>query len=371
MRIAVPRETAPDERRVGLVPDGVAKLVKAGHSVTVERGAGAGAGIPDAAYEKAGATLADSFAGTVTGADVIAKVQRPSAAEIASLPEGSVLIAILNPSSQRPTLEALAGRRITALAMELVPRITRAQSMDVLSSQATVAGYKAVLIGAAQLTRLLPMLTTAAGTLAPSRVFVLGAGVAGLQAIATARRLGAIVSAFDVRPAVREQVQSLGATFIEAEAVSTAAEGAGGYAKELAQEQQAKVLEAVGKVLPTMDLVITTAQIPGKPAPRLITDAMLATMQPGAVVVDLAAETGGNCEATRAGETVVVHGVTIMGPLNLPASVPLHASQMFGRNVLTLLQHLAPTAEMKLDLADEITGPMAVTHAGAVRFGPA
>jgi NAD(P) transhydrogenase subunit alpha len=369
MRIAVPGETAPDERRVGLVPDGVAKLVKAGHSVVVERGAGARAGATDQAYEKAGATLADSFQATVTGADVVAKVQRPSEAEIAMLPEGSVLIAMLQPSTQRATLEALAGRRITALSMELVPRITRAQSMDVLSSQATVAGYKAVLLGAAELTKLLPMLTTAAGTLAPSRVFVLGAGVAGLQAIATARRLGAIVSAFDVRPAVREQVQSLGATFIEAEAVSSAAEGAGGYARELAQEQQQKVLEAVGKVLPTVDLVITTAQIPGKPAPRLITDAMLATMQPGAVVVDLAAETGGNCDATRPGETVVVHGVTVMGPLNLPASVPLHASQMFGRNVLTLLQHLAPTAELKVDLADEITGPMAVTHAGAVRFG--
>lgn len=371
MRIAVPGETAPDERRVGLVPDGVARLVKAGHAVTVQRGAGDRAGASDAAYEKAGATLADSFQSTVAGANVVAKVQRPSAAEIAQLPEGSVLIAMLQPSAQRTTLEGLAARRITALAMELVPRITRAQSMDVLSSQATVAGYKAVLLGAAELTKLLPMLTTAAGTLAPSRVFVLGAGVAGLQAIATARRLGAIVSAFDVRPAVREQVQSLGATFIEAEAVSPSAEGAGGYAKELAQEQQQKVLEAVGKVLPTVDLVITTAQIPGKPAPRLITDAMLATMHPGSVVVDLAAETGGNCEATRAGETVVAHGVIVMGPLNLPATVPLHASQMFGRNVLTLLQHLAPAADLNVDLADEITGPMAVTHAGAVRFGAA
>ncbi len=369
MRIAVPGETASEERRVGLVPDGVAKLVKAGHVVTVQRGAGAAAGASDAAYEKAGATLADGFAATVSGADLVAKVQRPSPGEIALLPEGSVLIALLQPAAQRATLDALAARKVTALSMELVPRITRAQSMDVLSSQATVAGYKAVLMGAAELTKLLPMLTTAAGTLAPSRVFVLGAGVAGLQAIATARRLGAVVSAFDVRPAVREQVQSLGAKFVEAEAVSTSAEGAGGYAKELAEEQQQKVLEAVGQVLPTIDLVITTAQIPGRPAPRLITDAMLATMQPGAVVVDLAAETGGNCEATRPGETVVAHGVTVMGPLNLPASVPLHASQMFGRNVLTLIQHLAPTAELKIDLADEITGPMAVTHGGAVRFG--
>jgi NAD(P) transhydrogenase subunit alpha len=323
MRIAVPRETAPDERRVGLVPDGVAKLVKAGHSITVERGDGADAGAPDAAYEKAGASLADSFAATVAGADVVAKVQRPSPAEIASLPEGSVLIAILSPSAQRATLEALASRRITALAMELVPRITRAQSMDVLSSQATVAGYKAVLLGAAQLTRLLPMLTTAAGTLAPSRVFVLGAGVAGLQAIATARRLGAIVSAFDVRPAVREQVQSLGATFIEAEAVSSAAEGAGGYARELAEEQQLKVLEAVGKVLPTMDLVITTAQIPGKLAPRLITDAMLATMRRAPW------STARKRAATRRPAPLDGRGarVTVMA-LNPPAAVPLHAADV-------------------------------------------
>jgi H+-translocating NAD(P) transhydrogenase subunit alpha len=369
MRIAVPAESASGERRVGLVPDGVTRLVKAGHTVVVQRGAGEGAGALDAAYEKAGASLADGMAATVAGADVVAKVQRPTDAEIALLPEGSVLVALLQPAAQRATLEALAARRITALAMELVPRTTRAQSMDVLSSQATVAGYKAVLLGASHLNKLLPMLTTAAGTLAPSRVFVLGAGVAGLQAIATARRLGAIVSAFDVRPAVREQVQSLGATFVEAEAVSTAAEGAGGYAKELAEEQQQKVLEAVGKVLPTTDLVITTAQIPGRPAPRLITNAMLATMQPGSVVVDLAAETGGNCEATRAGETITVHGVTVIGPLNLPASVPLHASQMFGRNVYTLLQHLAPGPELVVDVSDEITGPMAVTHAGAVRFG--
>jgi NAD(P) transhydrogenase subunit alpha len=256
--------------------------------------------------------------------------------------------------------------------MELVPRTTKAQSMDALSSQATVAGYKAVLLGANLLPKLLPMLTTAAGTLAPARVFVLGAGVAGLQAIATARRLGGIVSAFDVRPAVREQVQSLGAQFVEAEAVSTAAEGAGGYAKELAAEQQQKVLEAIGKVLPTTDLVITTAQIPGKPAPRLITEAMLATMPPGSVVVDVAAETGGNVEVTRAGETVTVHGVQVVGATNLASAMPLHASQMYGRNVLTLLQHLLPKeGPLALDpvAADEIAGPMTVTHGGAVRFG--
>lgn len=367
MRIAVPKETAPGERRVALVPDGIAKLVKAGHEVVVERGAGDAAGILDAQFEKAGATLASGFASTVAGAGLVAKVQRPSSAEVAALPAGSVLVALLQPAAHRDLLEALAAQGVTGLAMELVPRITRAQSMDVLSSQATVAGYQAVLLGATHLTRLLPMLTTAAGTLAPGRVFVLGAGVAGLQAIATARRLGAIVSAFDVRPAVKEQVQSLGATFIAAEQV--AAEGAGGYARELAAEQQQKVLQAVGKVLPTSDLVITTAQVPGKPAPRLITGDMLATMTPGSVIVDLAAESGGNCEATRAGETVRVNGVTILGPLNLAASLPLHASQMYGRNVLTLLQHLTQSGALAIETADEITGPMAVTHAGAVRFG--
>ncbi|HEX5818260.1 MAG TPA: Re/Si-specific NAD(P)(+) transhydrogenase subunit alpha [Gemmatimonadales bacterium] len=370
MRIAVPKETAPLERRVGLVPDGVARLVKAGHAIVVEQGAGMSAGIPDAAFTQAGATFAPDFASTVTGADLVTKVQRPSSAEVALLPEGSVLVSYLQPSAQPELLAALAGRRVTALAMELVPRTTKAQSIDALSSQATVAGYKAVLLGAAALPKLLPMMTTAAGTLAPAKVFVLGAGVAGLQAIATARRLGAVVSAFDVRPAVREQVQSLGASFVEAEAVSAAAEGAGGYARELADEQQQKVLEAIGKVLPSIDLVISTAQIPGRPAPRLITKEMVATMPAGSVIVDLAAETGGNCELTRAGEDVVAHGVTIIGAVNLASTVPLHASQMYGRNVLTLLQHLLPKeGPLTLDMADEIVGPMAVTHGGDVRHG--
>lgn len=367
MRIAVPRETAAGERRVGLVPDGVGRLVKAGHAVVVERGAGAAAGIPDAAYEKAGAALADGFAATVAGAGCVAKVARPSDAEAELLPDGGILVSFLQPAASRPLLDRLAARQVTALAMELVPRTTKAQSMDALSSQATIAGYKAVLLGAMHLPKLLPMLTTAAGTLAPARAFILGAGVAGLQAIATARRLGAVVSAFDVRPAAREQVLSLGAKFVEAEAVSAAAEGAGGYAKELAEEQQRKVLEAVGGALPAMDLVVTTAQIPGKAAPRLLTRAMLATMAPGSVVVDLAAETGGNCEATVAGETVVEHGVTVIGAVNLPSTVPLHASQMYGRNVLTLLEHLAPGGQFALDLDDAIVGPMCVTHAGARR----
>jgi NAD(P) transhydrogenase subunit alpha len=252
--------------------------------------------------------------------------------------------------------------------MERVPRITRAQSMDALSSQATVAGYKSVLLGAAALPKLLPMLTTAAGTLAPARAFIIGAGVAGLQAIATARRLGAVVSAIDVRAAVKEQVQSLGASFVEVEAVS--AEGAGGYAKELDEDQQTRLLAAIGRHLKEVDLVISTAQIPDRPAPRLVTAEMVRGMRPGSVIVDLAAETGGNCELTRPGETVEAEGVTIIGPLSLPASVPQHASQMYSRNVQSLLEHLLRDGALRLDLADEITGAMAVTHAGEIRRKP-
>jgi len=366
MRVAVPKETVAGEHRVALVPDAVARLIKAGAVVAVESGAGTAAGYEDAAYAAAGAQLAPDAAAVYAGSDVVCKVQKPSLAEVAHLPEGSTLVAILQPAQSADLFAALAGRKVTGIAMELVPRITRAQSMDILSSQATIVGYKSVLIAASALPRLLPMLTTAAGTLAPARAFILGVGVAGLQAIATARRLGAIVSAFDVRAAVREQVQSLGAKFVEAEAVANA-EGAGGYAKELATEQQEKVLAAVGGALPEMDMVITTAQIPGKPAPRLITAAMVATMKPGSVIVDCAAESGGNCELTRAGETIVVHGITIIGAVNLPATVPGHASQMYSKNVQTLLAHLTKDNAIAIDLADEITGAMVVTHAGDVR----
>jgi NAD(P) transhydrogenase subunit alpha len=256
---------------------------------------------------------------------------------------------------------------VTAFSMERVPRLTRAQSMDALSSQATVAGYKAVLVAASASPRLLPMLTTAAGTLAPAKVFVLGAGVAGLQAIATARRLGAVVSAFDVRPAVKEQVESLGASFVAAEAVTAAAEAAGGYAAELGEDQQRRELELIHRHIREMDLVITTALIPGRPAPRLITGAMVRDMRSGAVIVDLAAEAGGNCELTRPDETVREGGVTVLGPLNLPATVPLHASQMYSRNLQTLLQHLVKDGALAVDLADEITGAMVVTHQGEIR----
>jgi NAD(P) transhydrogenase subunit alpha len=358
MRIAVLKERVPGEQRVALVPESVTRLVKSGMEVMVEQGAGDAATLPDALYTKAGATIAPNGAAACQGSAVVLKVQRPSSDEFSLIPDGATLIGLLQPASAQPMTEALSSRKITALAMELVPRITRAQSMDALSSQATVAGYKAVLIGSAALSRLLPMLTTAAGTLAPAKAFVLGAGVAGLQAIATARRLGAVVSAFDVRPAVREQVQSLGAAFIAADMVQAGAEGAGGYAKELAHDQHERELEVIHRHIKDMDLVITTAQIPGKKAPLLITRAMVNDMKPGAVIVDLAAETGGNCELTRAGETVNAGGVLIVGAVNLAATIPFHASQMYSKNVETLLKHLVKDGNLNLDPTDEITGAM-------------
>ena len=365
MRIGVPKEIVPGERRVALVPDGVARLVKAGLEVVVERDAGAEAGFPDEQYATAGATVGDAAA--ALGADLVAKVQRPEDAEIGRIREGAVLVSLLSPATSKPTLERLAARRVSAFALELVPRITRAQSMDVLSSQATVGGYKAVLVGASELPKLLPMLSTAAGTLAPARCFVLGAGVAGLQAIATARRLGAVVSAYDVRPAAAEQVLSLGATFVGRELISQDAETAGGYAKEQTPEERARVQALVDEHLANQDLVITTAQIPGRPAPRLITAAAVRRMRPGAVIVDMAAESGGNCELTRAGERVVEGGVTVLGPVNLPATVPLHASQMFSRNIETFVKHLVKDGAAVVALDDEITGAMCVTHEGAIR----
>jgi NAD(P) transhydrogenase subunit alpha len=365
MRIAVTRETAAGERRVALVPENVARLARQGHELTVERGAGSAAGFADGSYEAAGAVLAGSAAAAMEGAAVVARVRAPDAREVEEIPPGALVVGLLSPSQSGALLARLAARGVHAMALERVPRTTRAQSMDALSSQATLAGYKAVLLGAAALPRILPMMTTAAGTLAPAKAFVVGAGVAGLQAIATARRLGAVVSAFDVRPAVKEQVHSLGASFVDVPQV--AAEGAGGYAKELGASEQERVLATIGGHLKDMDLVVTTAQIPGKPAPRLVTAAMLRTMRPGSVIVDLAADAGGNCEVTRAGETVVEHGVTVLGPVDLPASVPFHASQMYGRNVTTLLQHLAKDGGLQLDPADEIAGPMLVVHEGKVR----
>jgi NAD(P) transhydrogenase subunit alpha len=342
----------------------------------VERGAGAESFASDDAYAAAGATLAPDFAACCAGADVVAKVQRPLPDEIAALPEGATLVSLLMPpgaglGADNPVVAALAARGVTALALELVPRITRAQTMDVLSSQATVAGYEAVLVGAAALPRFLPMLTTAAGSIAPAKTFVIGAGVAGLQAIATARRLGAVVSAFDVRLAAAEQVKSLGATFVAAETLASDAEVKGGYARAQTEEERARTMAAVGAHLATVDLVITTAQIPGRPAPRLITAAMVAAMKPGSVIVDLAGESGGNCELTRAGESVVsANGVTVIGPVNLPSMLPVHASQMFSKNVLTLLQHALKDGRFAFDPGDEIVGAMIVTGKPATEPKP-
>ncbi len=362
MRIAVPKETAAGERRVALVPENVARLVRQGHEVRVERGAGEEAGFVDAAYEAAGAAVV-AGAAAMEGAAVVATVRGPSARAAEAIPPGALVVGLVAPSRAGAILARLAARGVDALAMERVPRTTRAQAMDALSSQATLAGFKAVLLGANALPRILPMMTTAAGTLAPAKAFIVGAGVAGLQAIATARRLGAIVSAFDVRPEVKEQVRSLGASFVEVPAA--AAEGTGGYAKELAAAEQEAVLAAIAAHVKDMDLVVTTAAVPGRPAPRLLTAAMVRSMRRGSVIVDLAAEAGGNCELTRPGETVVEGGVTILGPVDVPSMVPLHASQLYGRNVQTLVQHLA--RDGALDLQDEIAQAMLVVHDGKVR----
>jgi NAD(P) transhydrogenase subunit alpha len=369
MRIAVLRETAPGEARVALVPEVVQRLTKSGHQISVQAGAGLAAGSTDADYEKAGARVHGSRAEALTGAELWARVRRPTPAELGEAPEGICIVSMLGVEPPDALVPPLAARKLSFLGLERVPRITRAQSMDVLSSQATVAGYKAVLVGAAELGKLLPMLTTAAGTLVPAKVLVLGAGVAGLQAIATARRLGAVVSGFDVRPAAAEQVLSLGATFVGPEAAA-GAEAEGGYARAQTAEEQAATRAALAAAIPKQDLLICTAQVPGRKAPVLVDAAALGTLRPGSVVVDLAAETGGNAEGTRAGERVVVGGVVLLGPVQLAATVPLHASQMFARNVLALVQHLATKeGALKLDPQDEITKPMLVTLNGQVPGG--
>jgi NAD(P) transhydrogenase subunit alpha len=357
MRIGVPRETAAGERRVAVVPELAGKLVPAGFEVLVERGAGAAASFPDAAYEQAGARLVDD---PWSDADAIVKVQKPTAEEAAGLRDGQLLIGFLQPLTDAAGIERLAQRGVVAFAMEAIPRITRAQPMDALSSQATVSGYKATLLAAERLPKFFPMLMTAAGTVAPAKVLVLGAGVAGLQAVATARRLGAVVTGFDVRPVVREQIESLGANWLDLGIVG--AETEGGYAQELTEEQQRGQQRELEARLPDFDVVITTALIPGRPAPRLIPASAVAAMRPGSVVVDLGAEAGGNCELTEAGEEVVREGVTIVGLTNLPSTMPFHASQLYARNVVALLQHLAPEGELALDFDDEITSGACVTR---------
>ncbi len=345
---------------MALVPESVARLTGSGFEIVVERGAGAAAGFPDEAYAEAGAALAETAA-LYEGADAVVRVAKPSAEETASLREGTVLIGFLTPLTDAEGIERLRSRGVVGFAMESVPRITRAQSMDALSSQATVAGYKAVIIAADRVPKMFPLLMTAAGTVAPARVLVLGAGVAGLQAIATARRLGAVVSSFDVRPAVKEQVESLGAAFLDLGVKGEETEG--GYAKELTPEQQAAQQTALEERIPDFDIVVTTALVPGRPAPRLIPASAVQHMRPGSCIVDLAAEAGGNCELTQPGDEIVRDGVTIVGFTNLPSQMAFHASQLYSRNVMSLLQHLAPEGELGLDFEDEITVGACVTRA--------
>jgi len=366
MRIGVPKETAANERRVALVPDAVGRLVKTGLEVVVEQGAGVAAAFPDDAYRAAGAGLVATPPDVFGKSDVVLKVQPPAPPEVGLCREGTALVAVFQPAAERDVVAALAARKVTAFSLALLPRITRAQPMDVLSSQATVAGYKAVLLAATTAGRLFPMLVTAAGTLPPARVLVLGAGVAGLQAIATARRLGAVVSAFDVRPAVKEQVESLGAKFLQLE-IAEQAETAGGYAKQLSEETHRRELAFIAQHVKDADVVITTAAIPGKRAPILITADAVRGMKPGAVIVDLAAETGGNCEVTEPGKDVRRDGVLVLGPLNLPSTVPLHASQMYARNVASFLLHVVQDGRLNLDFSDEIIRETCVTHAGEIR----
>src|SRR3989441_630450 len=361
MRIGVVRETTPGERRVSLVPETVGRLTKSGNELVVERGAGQASSFPDRPYTDAGATIGDPWS-----AELVLKVAKPSDDELARLREGAVLIAFLQPLVNHSLVRDLARRRVTALSMDAIPRITRAQPMDALSSQATVAGYKAVLLAAVALPKFFPMLTTAAGTIAPAKAFVIGAGVAGLQAIATARRLGAVVEAFDTRPVVKEQVQSLGAKFLEVDLGETG-EGTGGYAKELSEEAHRKEVELLAKAVKENDIVITTAAIPGRPAPRLISADMVRSMRPGSVIVDLAAETGGNCELTRAGEIIDVGGVRVDGTTNLPSTMPYHASQMYSRNVASLLGLLiTKEGKLNIDMNDDVVKGTVITKDGEV-----
>jgi NAD(P) transhydrogenase subunit alpha len=344
---------------VALVPESVAKLVKSGATVSIEHDAGLAAGFPDAQYAAAGATIAGDFASAVAGADLVCQVQPPESAAISALPDGIAIVSYWQPGGTDVALAALTARGGRLLALEKVPRITRAQSMDVLSSQATVSGYKAVLLGASALPKMLPMLSTAAGTLAPAKVFVIGAGVAGLQAIATARRLGGLVSAFDVRTAAQEQIQSLGATPLKID-LGGDAEGGGGYAKAQSEDQARLTQEGIAKHIAGVDLVITTAAIPGRRAPVLITKAAVQGMKTGSVIVDLASETGGNCEFTKPGETVDAGGVQVIGPLGLPSTAAFHASQMLSRNILTFVTHITKDNALNIDASDEITGAMLV-----------
>jgi len=370
MKVAVLKETNSNESRVGLVPEGVKFLKKKEIDVVVEKDAGAKAGFPDALYEAEGATIAPTAAAAVAGAEIVLKVLPPAVEEVGTLEKGQILASSLQPSMNLEVVKALRDAGITTMAMDLMPRITRAQTMDILSSQATVAGYKAVLLGANAVGKFLPMLTTAAGTVRPAKTLTLGAGVAGLQALATFRRLGAQMEAFDVRPAVKEQVESLGAKFLEMELGDM--EDEGGYAKTLSEDQHEMELQLIAGSIQHADVVVTTAQIPGRKAPILITKEMVESMKPGSAIVDLAAETGGNCELTKAGETVVHNGVQILGPVNLPASLPYHASQMFSKNLVTFIMELVNKEDgaLNLDWENEVIAGTCVTFQNEVRHQP-
>lgn len=365
MIIGIPKEVPADENRVALVPETVAKLVKAGFKICIEKGAGAKANFSDADYEKAGASIAASADEVFSQAEILIKVRPATINEVSRLKQGSVYISFLNPLAEPATSAQLAKQGVTAFSMELVPRTSRAQSMDALSSQANIGGYKAVLVAANALGKYLPMLTTAAGTVPPAKVLVIGVGVAGLQAIATARRLGAVVSAYDIRPEVKEQVQSLGAKFVEAK-IEVDARAEGGYAKEVSEDTKRKLQEALAETVAASDVVITTAQVPGKKAPVLVTREMVTRMRPGSVVVDMAAEQGGNVEGSKAGETVSIGGVNLLGPVNLPSTLPLHASQLYSRNILALLGLLVKDGKLNLDFNDDIIKGACVAHAGQV-----
>jgi len=365
MIVSVPKETFSGEKRVALVPAMVPPLLKAGLEVVVESSAGALAGYPDDQYAEKGARIADNRDQAIQG-DVILQVRAAGPDDLPSLKSGQTVIGMCDPLSEPQVANQVADIGATLFSLEMLPRITRAQSMDVLSSMATVAGYRAVLLAAEALPQMFPMLMTAAGTLSPARVLVIGAGVAGLQAIATARRLGAVVTGYDVRPVVKEQVESLGAKFLEMELETSEAEGGGGYAQQMDEEFYRKQREMMSGALAETDVVVTTAAIPGKKAPVLITADMVAGMPPAAVIVDLAAERGGNCELTQAGQTIMEHGVTILGPTNLPSDVARHASQMYSKNITTFLLHLVDEGQLKLDMEDEIVSDTLIARDGEV-----
>jgi NAD(P) transhydrogenase subunit alpha len=365
LHIGVLRETRPGEHRVALTPDVVARLVKAGHDVAVQAGAGIGAGWGDDAWQEAGASVGVDVPATLVGRSVLVKVHPPTPSELDVLDPGTAVIAMLDPLNDRPGIEQLAERGLTTFAMELIPRISRAQSMDVLSSMATVAGYRAVLLAAQRLDKFFPMLMTAAGTVAPAKVFVVGAGVAGLQAIATARRLGAVVSAYDTRAVVREQVESLGATFLDI-SVGADAEAAGGYARELTDAEQRRQRELMADHVAGCDVVVTTALVPGRPAPVIIPATTVERMRPGSVIVDLASQNGGNCEVSEHGRDVLHHGVHVLGPDNLAGGMPVHASQLYARNVQNLLELLVQDGELAIDSEDEVVVGTLATRGGQV-----